>query len=208
MCGFGVVHPLPGIWDAATLNTSITLPIGGETYAAYALHAWPSPELGRWARVFAGWSALAALVIGAGGQVTNHVMNAWGWSSAPWPIVTVVSCIPVLVLGMGTALARLIRLGDREPSPATVSVQTAWAESPRRGADREGRTGGPDRADSPNSDRAGRGRPGPRPRTDRAAGNAPDHETPKGRTARGQGARSKADRQPDPIRNRGLDLSC
>ena len=49
LTGFGVVHPLPGIWDQLAINTAITLPIGVETYAAYALRAWlsPLPQPGR-----------------------------------------------------------------------------------------------------------------------------------------------------------------
>jgi len=43
MCGFGVIHPLPGIWDALRLNTAITLPVGVEAYGAYALGAWLTP---------------------------------------------------------------------------------------------------------------------------------------------------------------------
>jgi len=38
--GFGLVSPLPGIWPALHLDTAITLPVGVETYAAYALRAW------------------------------------------------------------------------------------------------------------------------------------------------------------------------
>jgi hypothetical protein len=37
MTGFGVVHPLPGIWGPLHLNTAVTLPVGVEAYAAYAL---------------------------------------------------------------------------------------------------------------------------------------------------------------------------
>ena len=40
MTGFGLVSPLPGIWPALHLNTAITLPVGVEAYAAYALRAW------------------------------------------------------------------------------------------------------------------------------------------------------------------------
>jgi hypothetical protein len=38
--GFGLVSPLPGIWSSLHLDTTITLPIGVEAYAAYALRAW------------------------------------------------------------------------------------------------------------------------------------------------------------------------
>src|SRR5207249_5143586 len=39
MTGFGLVRPLPGIWPSPHLDTAITLPIGVEAYAAYALRA-------------------------------------------------------------------------------------------------------------------------------------------------------------------------
>jgi hypothetical protein len=42
MCGFGLVQPLPGITDWH-LNTAITLPVGVESYGAYALGAWLFP---------------------------------------------------------------------------------------------------------------------------------------------------------------------
>ena len=38
--GFGLVSPLPGIWPSLHLDTAITLPVGVEAYAAYALRAW------------------------------------------------------------------------------------------------------------------------------------------------------------------------
>jgi hypothetical protein len=34
LSGFGVIRPLRGIWDAAGINTAITLPIGAEAYGA------------------------------------------------------------------------------------------------------------------------------------------------------------------------------
>ena len=43
LCGFGIVHPLPGIADGFRLNTAITLPVGVEAYGAYALGAWLHP---------------------------------------------------------------------------------------------------------------------------------------------------------------------
>src|ERR1035437_619699 len=42
--GFGLVSPLPGIWPSLHLDTSITLPVGVEAYAAYALRAWLARE--------------------------------------------------------------------------------------------------------------------------------------------------------------------
>jgi hypothetical protein len=43
------------------------------------------------------------------GQVAYHLMAQAGMARAPWPITTIVSCLPVLVLGMGTALAHMLR---------------------------------------------------------------------------------------------------
>ena len=109
LTGFGVVHPLPGIADGVSLNTAITLPIGVETYGAYALYVWLSGRVPDRARTFAKWSAIGSLVVGALGQVAYHLLVAAGWTSAPWWITTLVSCLPVAVLGMGAALAHLVR---------------------------------------------------------------------------------------------------
>jgi hypothetical protein len=108
LTGFGVVHPLPGIADGFTINSAITLPIGVETYAAFALRVWLSGQVPASARRFAKWSALSALVLGALGQVAYHLLEAAGVTQAPWQITTVVACLPVAVLGMGAALAHLI----------------------------------------------------------------------------------------------------
>jgi hypothetical protein len=58
-------------------------------------------------RRFAKWSAVGALVLGAAGQVAYHLMIAGHVSTAPWWITTAVSCLPVVVLGFGAALAHL-----------------------------------------------------------------------------------------------------
>jgi hypothetical protein len=108
LTGFGKVTLLPGIFDSFQLNTAITLPIGVETYAAYALFVWLSGRAIGDARRFAKWSALGSLGLGGLGQIAYHLMSAAGWDSAPWPITAAVSCIPVAVLGMGAALAHLM----------------------------------------------------------------------------------------------------
>jgi hypothetical protein len=112
LTGFGVVHLLPGIADRFTLNTAITLPIGVETYAAYALRVWLSGQVPARARRFAKRSAIASLVVGALGQIAYHLMTAAGVTVAPWWITTVVACLPVAVLGMGAALAHLLHSDD------------------------------------------------------------------------------------------------
>jgi hypothetical protein len=113
LTGFGPVHPLPGIWDEATINSAITLPIGVETYAAYALRVWLSGIGPLRARTFAKVSSIGSLLLGAAGQIAYHLMEAAGLSAAPWQITTLVACIPVAVLGMGAALAHLSGGHDR-----------------------------------------------------------------------------------------------
>lgn len=118
LTGFGPVHPLPGVWDGLTINTAVTLPVGMEAYAAYALRAWlSSAAVPARARRFAMWSAIVALLLGAAGQIAYHLMTAAGLTAAPWPVTTLVSCLPVAVLGMGAALAHLLHTdhsGERD----------------------------------------------------------------------------------------------
>ena len=124
MTGFGQVHPLPGIWDSLRIDTAVTLPVGVEAYAAYALRAWlaRSRQVSSRTRWFAGWSAAASLLLGMAGQVAYHLLAQAGATRAPWWITTAVSCLPVLVLGMGAALAHLLRAdacstGQADPAP-------------------------------------------------------------------------------------------
>jgi hypothetical protein len=118
MTGFGIVHPLPGIWSSLRVDTAVTLPVGVEAYAAYALHALLIRKrcVSRRTRRFAGWSAAASLLLGMAGQVAYHLLAQVGVTRAPWQITTAVSCLPVLVLGMGAALAHLLR-GDGQADP-------------------------------------------------------------------------------------------
>jgi hypothetical protein len=105
--GFGRVCPLPGIWPWLHLDTSITLPFGVEACAAYALRAWLASEHAVSARTrrFARWSAICSFAPGMAGQAAYHLLAQAGTTRAPWPVTTIVSCLPVLVLAMGTALA-------------------------------------------------------------------------------------------------------
>jgi hypothetical protein len=131
LTGFGVVHPLPGIWDGATLNTAITLPIGVEAYAVYALSvATDTRPLTTVGRRYAWASAGAALMLGMAGQIAYHLMDAKTVGMAPWWIVAMVSCLPVLVLGAASLLWHLTAK-DTEPEreqgvdadePVSVSV--------------------------------------------------------------------------------------
>jgi hypothetical protein len=60
--GFGLVSPLPGILPSLRLDTSITLPVGVEAYAAYALRAWLADgnSVSDRTRRFAKWSAICS----------------------------------------------------------------------------------------------------------------------------------------------------
>jgi hypothetical protein len=111
MTGFGEIHPLPGIWDSLRLDTAVTLPIGVEAYAAFALRVWltSSRVVSDRTRQFARRSAIGALMLGMAGQVAYHLLAQAGMNHAPWEVTTVVACLPVLVLGMGSALAHLLR---------------------------------------------------------------------------------------------------
>jgi hypothetical protein len=109
LCGFGLVTPLPGI-VAWHLNTAITLPVGVEAYGAYALGAWLAPAgVPATARKFARRSAVGALLLGMTGQVIYHLLAAARAHRAPWPVVVLVACLPVVTLGFGAALTHLLR---------------------------------------------------------------------------------------------------
>ena len=84
---------------------------GVEAYAAYALRAWLSSEdaVSPRTRRFAKWSAICSFLLGMAGQVALHLLADAVAARAPWAITTIVSCLPVLVLGMGTALAHMLR---------------------------------------------------------------------------------------------------
>ena len=132
LCGFGLVQPLPGI-VAWHLDTAITLPIGVEAYGAYALGAWLLPGTPEPARRFARRSAVGALTLGALGQVVYHLLAAAHATRAPWPVVVLVACLPVVTLGFGAALTHLLRAeiqaGTAVPAvPAAVPVPQPEAE--------------------------------------------------------------------------------
>jgi hypothetical protein len=151
LTGFGPVKLLPGIWDGLSVNSAITLPIGMETYAAYALHVWLSRRVGPRARGFAKWSAIGSLTLGGAGQIAYHLMSAARIGHAPWQITALVACLPVAVLGMGAALAHLVHEdtpADPVPSSPSAGPDTrcqgpgdASPESPGDGPDRPARAG-------------------------------------------------------------------
>jgi hypothetical protein len=129
LCGFGVVAPLPGILPGFHLNTAITLPVGVEAYGAYALGAWLTPGTPQRARAFARRSAVGALLLGMLGQVVYHLLAAAGAVRAPWPVVVLVSCLPVVTLGFGAGLAHLLRTdgGDQAETAGITRVRAEAA---------------------------------------------------------------------------------
>lgn len=111
--GFGKVEPLPGIADDFEINTAITLPLGIEAYAAYALGVWLSNRpMEAGTRRFAMWSGLISLLLGALGQVAFHLLEANGRAVAPSFVVVCVACLPIAIVGMSAALWHMLHAND------------------------------------------------------------------------------------------------
>jgi hypothetical protein len=126
------------------LDTSVTLPVGVECYAALALRAWLSgaESVSQRTRRFARNSAICSFLLGMAGQVAYHLLAQAGTTRAPWPVTTIVSCLPVLVLAMGTALAHMLRedAGSRDTAgpPAAPGPRNS---PPDRSGDHPDRSG-------------------------------------------------------------------
>jgi hypothetical protein len=145
MTGFGVVHPFPGIADSVRVNTAFTLPLGVEAYAAYALRSWLSGGMvSTRTRRFAFWSAIGSFLLGMAGQVAYQLLVQAGMVRAPWVVTTLVSCLPVLVLGMGAALAHMLHadayaarneIAGPSSGPVPEWVWTGLERGPDQGGD-------------------------------------------------------------------------
>jgi hypothetical protein len=140
LCGFGPIHPLPGISDTFTINTAITLPVGVEAYGAYAMGAWLHPRTPPNVRKFARNSALGSLALGMAGQVIYHLLAAAHATTAPWPVVMLVSCLPVLTLGFGGALTHLLRTGHAPSAIEAAPVVDEPDTTPATEADNSAST--------------------------------------------------------------------
>jgi hypothetical protein len=157
--GFGLISPLPGICPSLHIDTTITLPVGVEAYAAYALRAWlaPAGAVSQRTRRFARQSAIFSFALGGAGQVAYHLLAQAGITRAPWPVTTIVSCLPVLVLAMGTTLAHMLHgdamatapgpgaPGDQRPDRSADQVRADQAPSAPDRADEMTGTGPPRR---------------------------------------------------------------
>jgi hypothetical protein len=141
-----------------------------EAYAAYALRAWLAGE--HWisprTRQFAKWSAIFSFALGMVGQVAYHLLTQAGQTRAPWAITTVVSCLPVLVLAMGTTLAHTLR-GDTAAADSQPREHSAGSSrhGPRRTSPQTIQAGTGSRPWPGPGPRAGP-RPGPEPASRRA----------------------------------------
>jgi hypothetical protein len=148
LTGFGVVHPLPGIADSFTINTAVTLPIGVEAYAMYALSiATSNRPLPDRTRRYAWASSAAALLLGMAGQVAYHVMTASHPAEptavseihlAPWWVIALVSCLPVLVLGAASLLWHLAGTPEPQTVTAPTAAPTSQAQPPGSDPARQG----------------------------------------------------------------------
>ena len=95
-------------------------------------------------RRFAKWSAICSFALGMAGQVAYHLLAQAGVTRAPWAITTLVSCLPVLVLAMGTALAHMLRADaatadhpdHRTGGPASVR-SAGWSPRDQSGPDQD-----------------------------------------------------------------------
>jgi hypothetical protein len=65
------------------------------------------------------------------GQIAYHLLAQARTARAPWPITTVVSCLPVLVLAMGTALAHMLRADAGTATDTPADGRTGPATPPR-----------------------------------------------------------------------------
>jgi hypothetical protein len=116
------------------------------------------------------------------GQVAYHLMAQAGTARAPWAITTVVSCLPVLVLGMGTALAHMLRADaeavdrpdDGVGQPGRLRP-LSWSSEDQAGPGR--RRPEADRDRSAKRDQAGPG-PGPAGQGDPARPGSSSHPAP------------------------------
>ena len=108
LCGFGVVHPLPGIADGFTSTPRSRCPSASRrtarTRSGVAAPGSPSRPGGS-----PGGPRIGALALGMVGQVIYHLLAAAHATRAPWPVVVLVSCLPVVTLGFGAALTHLLR---------------------------------------------------------------------------------------------------
>jgi hypothetical protein len=106
MTGYTETQMIPGE-EWSTLNLGIALPLGVEAYGALALAVAFDRRATKVARWFAGVSAVGALTLAAIGQAIVHNLIADGKTVAAPGVISFVSVLPVIVLGLSSGLALL-----------------------------------------------------------------------------------------------------
>ena len=114
--------------------------------------AWLDRSISDRTRRFAKWPAICSFALGMAGQAACHLMAQAGMARAPWPVTTIVSCLPVLVLGTGTALAHMLRADakatqapDSGTGPPATLRSSSWSVEDQNGPDRGRPEAGRDR---------------------------------------------------------------
>jgi hypothetical protein len=102
----------------------VLLPLSMEAYGSTALRYWLDPTLDAAARTFARRSAIGSLVAGVLAQVSYHLMTAHHFTAAPSWIVTFVACVPVVAIGLGTALHFTVRRSDKAAHAEALKAYT------------------------------------------------------------------------------------
>jgi hypothetical protein len=80
------------------------------------------------------------------GKVAYHLLAQAHAARGPWPVTTIVSCLPVLVLAMGTALAHMLRADAPANRPGSGTIGPAAPWSPDLSGDEQD---GPDQDHAP-----------------------------------------------------------
>lgn len=131
LTGFGPINLFPGLGGGLTVNTAVVLPLSVEFYSAYALRVLlASYQLSDRTQSFAQWSFAASLAVGGGAQIASHVMAANHVTTAPWQVTTVAACVPLLVLGLASGLAALVKkdaaAGETTPQAPAYGSDASW----------------------------------------------------------------------------------
>ncbi len=123
MTGYQEVEMLGG-QEWSRFNIGIVLPMTVEPFGAFAAKVAFDPAVKRWARIIAGIMAVLTLVAAGICQAVVHHLTVTGVTRAPDYVVTVTSVLPVIVLGLGGALAMLSKVhnGDEETPKETTGM--------------------------------------------------------------------------------------
>jgi hypothetical protein len=89
------------------------------------------------------------------GQIIYHLLAAAHATAAPWPVVVVVSCMPVAVLGLAAALTHLLRRAaegsEEDTAPAVQVSAPPWTDAETAAAEALARSVGGGNPLTPNA---------------------------------------------------------